>query len=177
MALLPEDIVESAIVPGEAMRFVATASNEGCDVRIGDKVAEFRKGPTIWTALLLEGDYPDWAPLIAHPTSGRLETDAGELRAAVDLARLFADPQTDEIQLKPSGTALNVAAHRTAGGIDHTIDAEADINAPVVVNGRYLADALRPLKEARVRFEFSDDMSRFIIREDQLVQMILTIRR
>ena len=70
-----------------------------------------------------------------------------------------------------------MAAHRTAGGIDHTIDAEADINAPVVVNGRYLADALRPLKEARVRFEFSDDMSRFIIREDQLVQMILTIRR
>ena len=175
VAELPEPLPQAAVVPAEAIRLIAAMPGQGCAVRMGATVAEFRKGEKTCIARLIQHAFPDWKSKIPNELPGHLTVDTQAFRTAVELALFFADPQRAEIELRPSTDLVGVAA-RGQAVVEDTIAADTNLDASILVNGRFLADALRPLINSTVRLGFTADRTRFVIRENRLTQMVMTVR-
>lgn len=119
-------------------------------------------GATSLVSRLIDGEYPQYQQLIPDTSEVSVTLDREELLTAAKLAGLFAKETGGSITLSASEvdgsfTVSSVASQ--VGDNTSTIKAEVTGNGEVVVNVRYLTDALNCFETNQVTFRFSGSIS------------------
>ena len=111
---------------------------------------------------LVDGQYPQYQQLIPEISDVRFEVPRSELLTAAKLAGLFARESGGSITLKASETDSTVTISSVASQVgDNSSEIKGDVtgSGEVVLNVRYLTDALNCFNSDTVSFRFSGSIS------------------
>lgn len=155
------DKVESevkAIVPAASMAEVMRSLSdevEEVEILFDESQVRFRLGEIEITSKLIDGSYPDYRQLIPKETDVEVVLDRAELIRVVKLAALFAREVGGSIvcEAKAEKGVFSVASVANEfGENDSEIEADVSGDGKVVLNSRYLTDALNVLDEEKIIF-------------------------
>ena len=153
----------AAIVPAVSLQEVLRSITEDVDeieVLFDETQVRFRLGETEITSKLIDSSYPDYRQLIPKDAAITLELERGELSRVVKLAALFSRNTGGSIVCetrKEKGTFSVHAVANELGENDSEMEVEgATEDAKVVLNARYVTDALNVLSAEKVEFNFTE---------------------
>ncbi|MCI0341955.1 MAG: DNA polymerase III subunit beta [Planctomycetales bacterium] len=164
-----------AIVPLKAMAVLEKILGEDPAQSVAAKVLENRivigTERALLTALLLEGQYPEYEAVIPAAGNAPVKGKAGVLLRGVRQAAPLADVASRAIRLRlrPGGALLKARSAGAGGG-------EAEVEIPLAYEGPeisaafnpdYLADALRAAGEAEVTLDMTGTATAAAIREGE----------
>lgn len=156
----------SAIVPVQALQDVLKMIQDNDETELTLEFAEgqfgFNAGDTELVSRLIEGQYPQYQQLIPETSDIRFEINRQELLTAAKLAGLFARESGGSITLKTSETDGEVVVKSVAsqvGDNSSAIKSTVQGSGEVVVNVRYLLDALGTFETETISFRFSGAIS------------------
>lgn len=159
-----EDI--KAIVPVQALQDVLKMIQDNNEAELTLEFAEgqfgFKAGDTELVSRLIEGQYPQYQQLIPENSDISLEINRQELLTAAKLAGLFARESGGSITLKASETDSELVVKSVAsqvGDNSSAIKGSVKGSGEVVVNVRYLSDALNSFETETIKFRFSGSIS------------------
>ncbi len=123
-------------------------------------------GETQLVSRLIDGQYPKYRQLIPEKSDIRFEVNREELLTASKLAGLFARESGGSITIRASESEKNVVVSSVAsqvGDNTSTINGSVEGSGEVVVNVRYLTDALNCFDSETITFRFTDSISPCVI--------------
>lgn len=124
---------------------------------------------TILVSRLIEGQYPEYSQLIPETSDISASVPREELLTAAKLAGLFARESGGSITLKASEMDKNLVVSSVASQVgDNTSNITGTIkgSGDVVVNVRYLTDALNCFEGDQINFRFSGAISPCVLSSD-----------
>lgn len=155
-----------AIVPVQALQDVLKMIQDNEEAELTLEFAEgqfgFKAGDTELVSRLIEGQYPEYQQLIPESSDITVEIDRQELLTAAKLAGLFARESGGSITLKASETDSRLVVKSVAsqvGDNSSAIEGVVQGSGEVVVNVRYLSDALNSFDTQKINFRFSGSIS------------------
>lgn len=119
-------------------------------------------GETTLVSRLIDGEYPKYQQLIPEKSEISFQTNREQLITATKLAGLFARESGGSITLKVSEADQTVSISSVASQVgDNESKLQATVNGSgeVVVNVRYLSEALNCFEGETINFRFSGDIS------------------
>ena len=174
---------EVAEVKGEVAAIVPTAALQDTlrilqDDQEGQVTLRFDEGQfgvsfggTNLVSRLTEGQYPEYRQLIPETSEVQASISRAELLTAAKLAGLFARESGGSITLKASEADKTLTVSSVASQVgDNSSAISGDVtgSGDVVVNVRYLTDALNCFDSQTINFRFSGSISPCVLSsEDQ----------
>jgi DNA polymerase-3 subunit beta len=156
----------TAIVPATALQDVLRIlqDNPEEDLILKFDAGQFSAsaGGTVLVSRLVEGQYPEYKQLIPESSDINLTVSRSELLTASKLAGLFARESGGSITLKASekdGAVVVSSVASQVGDNNSSIKGEVSGAGEVVVNVRYLTDALNCFDTKEINFRFSGSIS------------------
>ena len=168
------DKVESevkAVIPAPALQEVQKSISEDTEeieILFAETQVRFRLDEIEITSKLIDGSYPDYKQLIPKDTEINLILDKIALERMTRVAALFAQNSSgsiiceaikDENKFRVSAVASEVGENNSDIDIK---DIEKD--GKVILNSRFLLDALNSTEEKNIEFCFSGNLSPVVIR-------------
>ena len=150
----------AAIVPANSLQEVMRSlddSIEEIEILFDETQARFRFGEIEITSKLIDGSFPDYRQLIPKNNNIKLNLEIEELIRVTKLAALFArevggsvvcETDTEKQVFKVSSVANEY------GENDSEIETEVKKDGKVVLNSRFLLDALNVLNEKQLGWSF-----------------------
>ena len=175
------DKVESevkAVIPAPALQ-----EAEEIEILFAETQVRFRLDEIEITSKLIDGSYPDYKQLIPKDTEINLILDKIALERMTRVAALFAQNSSgsiiceaikDENKFRVSAVASEVGENNSDIDIK---DIEKD--GKVILNSRFLLDALNSTEEKNIEFCFSGNLSPVVIRgenNDKYVHIIMPLK-
>ncbi len=123
-------------------------------------------GDTKLVSRLIDGQYPEYQQLIPETSEISFQVDRNQLVTATKLAGLFARESGGSITIKASDEDKSVAISSVAsqvGDNESRLKSEVVGSGTVVVNVRYLSEALNCFEGNTINFRFSGDISPCVI--------------
>ncbi len=134
-------------------------------VQVGSNHVRFLFPTLVFTAKLIDGQFPDYQRVIPVNNNNKLITDRTELLQALKRASILSNEKHRSIRLNFSDSKLRVFAHN-----QEQEEAEEEIQVQyqgddleIGFNVTYLLDALQAVKEQRVTVLFGDSSSSCLI--------------
>lgn len=159
-----EDI--KAIVPTSALqdvlKIIQDSEEESISLQFSEGQFGVAAGETQLVSRLIEGQYPEYGQLIPETSEINFSVDRSELLTAAKLAGLFARESGGSITIKASESSSEVIVKSVAsqvGDNSSAIKGEVSGSGEVVLNVRYLTDALNSFDSKEVHFRFSGSIS------------------
>lgn len=156
----------SAIVPApalqDALKIIQENPGEEISVQFGEGQFGLKAGDSQLVSRLIEGQYPEYRQLIPESSDISMKVSRSELLTAAKLAGLFARESGGSITLKVSETDSELVVKSVAsqvGDNSSAIKAEVSGSGEVVLNVRYLTDALNAFESDSLNFRFSGSIS------------------
>lgn len=156
----------SAIVPAaalqDALKIIQDNQGEEVSVQFGEGQFGLKAGDSQLVSRLIDGQYPQYRQLIPESSDISLKVSRTELLTAAKLAGLFARESGGSITLKVSETDSEVVVKSVAsqvGDNSSAIKGEVSGSGEVVLNVRYLTDALNAFESDSLNFRFSGAIS------------------
>lgn len=156
----------SAIVPApalqDALRIVQDNPGEEVILQFGEGQFGVKAGESQLVSRLIDGQYPEYRQLIPETSEISVKISRSELLTAAKLAGLFARESGGSITLKASETDQQLVVKSVAsqvGDNSSSIKGEVTGSGEVVVNVRYLTDALNAFEVDSLNFRFSGSIS------------------
>lgn len=128
----------------------------------GDDQFALKAGPTQLISRLVEGSYPEYRKLIPPSSESSFEINKSELQTAAKLAGLFARESGGSITIESSEEDQTVTVASVASQVgDNTSAMKARVkgSGKVVVNVRYLNDALNCFDSEDINYRFGDSIA------------------
>ncbi|MBP9738720.1 DNA polymerase III subunit beta [Candidatus Saccharibacteria bacterium] len=158
--------IQKSIVPTSTLqdvqKILQDTSEESVTLQFEDGQFGLLCEDTILVSRLIEGQYPEYSQLIPETSEISATIAREELSTAAKLAGLFARESGGSITLKASENDGNLVVSSVASQVgDNTSSITGKISGSgeVVVNVRYLTDALNCFEGDTVTFRFSGAIS------------------
>lgn len=162
----PTEADISAIVPLSSLQDVLKIAQ---DTSEGDITLQFDTGQfgansddTTLVSRLIDGQYPEYRQLIPEKSDIRFTINREELLTGSKLAGLFARESGGSITIKANEKDKTVSISSVASQVgDNTSELKAEVSGSgeVVLNVRYLTDALGCFEGETINFRFSGAIS------------------
>ena len=171
-AVLPQEGVTqiNGVVPSQTLQDVLRIiqDNDSDDVTLQFAEGQFGVmcGETTLVSRLIEGSYPQYRQLIPASSEVNVVVDRQELLTATKLAGLFARESGGSITFSASETDKTATVSSVAsqvGDNTSTLSGKIKGSGEVVVNSRYLTDALGCFDTKEVSVRFSGTISPCVI--------------
>jgi DNA polymerase III subunit beta len=161
----------SLLVPVTAMQDVLRIVNDYSEVvEIGfdDQQVLFKVGDAELVARLIEGTYPDYRKLIPGSFGTSAVLARTDLLNVVKVSSLFARESAGSITIEVDEAAKSVSVRSVASQIgENTATATGEVtgSGSIVLNSRYLLDALHALSGEKVVFSFNGKLEPVLLRD------------
>lgn len=158
-----------AIIPTPALREVMSSLSddmEDVEIAIIDTQIRFRMGEIEVTSKLIDASFPDYRQLIPKEKV-KIALDKAELVRMTKVAALFARDNGGSVMCeakKDEGSFGVSAVASELGENTATMEAEISEDGKVMLNSRYLLDALNSVDDNKIEFGYSGKLSPVIIR-------------
>lgn len=174
-----------AIVPTASLSEVMRSLNdevEEVEILFDESQVRFRLGEVEITSKLIDGSFPDYRQLIPSEVENQVILKRMELARVTKLAALFAREVGGSIvcetRLESQTFSVSSVANEF-GENDSEIEAEVKVEGRVVLNARYLTDALNSLEEEELMFGFSGKLAPVIVKNkksDKYTHIIMPLK-
>lgn len=163
----------SAIVPVNSLQEVMRSLDEGVEeveVLFDDAQVRFRVGSVEVTSKLVDGSFPDYRQLIPKETEIKVELERSELVRVTKLAALFAREVGGSVMC---GTSVEKKVFTIAsvanelGENSSELSAEVETDGKVMLNSRFLLDALNALGGSKIKFGFANKLDPVVLKTDE----------
>lgn len=175
----------NAIVPTTSLQEVLRSLTDGAEemeLLFDDTQVRFRFGETEVTSKLIDGSFPDYRQLIPKETEIVTELDKDELVRMTKMAALFARESGGsvvcETKVEEKRFSMSAVASEL-GENDSYVEAEVSKDGKVVLNSRFLMDAIGAIGGDRVSFGFSGKLSPVVVRNvknDDYTHIIMPLK-
>ncbi len=156
----------SAVVPSSALqdvlRIIQESGEKEVVLQFGEGQFGIKAGDSELVSRLIEGQYPEYRQLIPASSDIEFEVSRSELLTAAKLAGLFARESGGSITLKASESDSHVVISSVAsqvGDNSSKIAGTVSGSGDVVVNVKFLTDALNCFDGDKITFRFSGSIS------------------
>ena len=162
-----------AIVPSSSLAEVLRSVSDGVDeveILFDETQVRFRLGEVEITSKLIDGSFPDYRQLIPKENEAEVVLEKSELMRVTKLAALFAREVGGSIVLEAktaTGTFAVGAVANEYGENTSEIETEVKKDERVVLNSRFLIDALNVLEEEKVWLGFSGKVAPVTVRNEK----------
>lgn len=162
-----------AIVPTNSLSEVLRSINdsmEEIEILFDETQVRFRLGEVEVTSKLIDGSFPDYRQLIPKSSEAEVVVERGELTRVTKLAALFAREVGGSIILEAKTATETLAVGAVAneyGENTSEIETEVKKDERVVLNSKFLIDALNALEEDKVRLGLSGKLSPIIVKNEK----------
>ena len=159
-----------AIVPTTSLQEVLRSISddiEEVEILFDETQVRFRLGEIEITSKLIDGSFPDYRQLIPKKTTINATLDRAEFTRMTKVAALFARESGGSIVCETRATDKIFSISAVASELgENSSDLEADISADgkVVLNSRFLIDAIGAIHEDTLSFGFSGKLAPVVIR-------------
>lgn len=166
--------VPPAIVPLKATavleKVLAAAGETTVRCKVVDNRIVMAAGDTLFSALLLEGQYPEYGGVIRDPGDHPAQVEPAALLRAVRQATPLADHETRAVQVTfKKGTAVFEAKSSGAGGGTAEVRLDVPYTGPTVkiaFDPAFLSDALRALGNREATLDVVGPSAAAVLRTD-----------
>ena len=162
-----------AIVPSGCLIDVLGAISDNMneiEIVFDNSQVRFRLGEIEITSKLIDGSFPDYRRLIPEKVGVDIKMSKVELLRIVKLAALFSRGVGGSIicEAKSSSQTFSVSSVANEFG-ENASDLEAEILADgkVILNSRYLIDAINVIEEENLTFGISGKLAPVVIRNEK----------
>lgn len=166
--------IKNSIVPvstlQDVLKILQDTSEESVKLQFEDGQFGLSCDDTTLVSRLIEGQYPEYKQLIPDSSEISATISREDLLTAAKLAGLFARESGGSITLKTSESDNNLVVSSVASQVgDNTssISGEVSGEGSVVLNVRYLTDALNCFETDEVNFRFSGSISPCVLSSKQ----------
>ncbi|MBQ6130434.1 DNA polymerase III subunit beta [Candidatus Saccharibacteria bacterium] len=162
-----------AIVPANSLAEVLRSMGEEAEeieILFDETQVRFRIGEIEITSKLIDGSFPDYRQLIPKEHEAEVVVEKAELLRVTKLAALFAREVGGSIVLEAktsTGTFAVGAVANEFGENTSEIETEIKKDERVVLNSRFLIDALNALEEEKVWLGFSGKTAPVTVRNEK----------
>ncbi|WP_262366004.1 DNA polymerase III subunit beta [Bacillus sp. E214] len=165
-------IEASFIVPGASLTELTKLMNNEKDlihIYILDNYIVFKSSTTSLYSRLIEGNFPGISKLIPADSKTVMILDTVKLLKGIDRARLFASEwKNNNILIEMiDGKQIKIASNSTdMGKIEEIMDirmVQGEINLSISLDGEFLLDALKAIKEKEVKLSFGGSLRPVLI--------------
>lgn len=160
------DFETQCVVPSqslqEALKLSQDSEQETSTLYFGDGQFAIESGDTKLVSRLVDGTYPEYRKLIPEKSDTSCTLDKNEFQTAAKLAGLFARESGGSITIKADESKKSVTVASVAsqvGDNSSAIDAEVSGEGEIVLNVRYLNDALNCFTSGEISFRFGDSIA------------------
>lgn len=158
------------IVPATSLQEVVRSIDEEVEeieMLFDETQVRFRLGGVEITSRLIDGSYVDYKGLIPKETKIKMEIKRNELVRVTKLAALFARASGGSIRCetkKEKGVLSVAAVANEFGENDSEIETSVNENGVIILNSKYLLDALGVMNDEVVKIGFSEKMAPLVLR-------------
>lgn len=166
--------IKKSIIPTSTLQDVQKIIQDNSEETV---VIQFEEGQfglvcedTILVSRLIDGQYPEYSQLIPETSEISAIISRDDLLTAAKLAGLFARESGGSITLKASEVDKKLVVSSVASQVgDNTSSIEGKIvgSGEVVLNVRYLTDALNCFDTDQVKFRFSGSISPCVLSSEE----------
>lgn len=159
-----------AIVPTTSLQEVLRSISDEVDeveILFDESQVRFRFGEIEITSKLIEGTFPDYRQLIPKKSDIKVELNKSEFVRMTKVAALFARESGGSVACeakKEEGKFIVSAVASELGENDSYIESEISDDGKVVLNSRFLMDALNVVDEDKLSFAFSGKLAPVVIK-------------
>lgn len=173
---------QSVLIPSKALtELTRVLGDEEVQVALAEREITFSVGDVRLTSRLIEGQFPDYRPLVPENYPNRLRVDRDLLLDAVRRVKLLVRDTTTPVRLalRPDGVELTVVSQELGQA---TEDVEAKYEGEsmtVAFNPAYLIDGLEAVSEGDVLIETLDALKPATLRADDspdFLYLIMPVR-
>lgn len=178
----------SYIVPGsslkELLKLLAHQDDSEVEIFSSDSYLVFKTKSIMLCSRLIEGNYPVVTGLIPNEAKTVIKLDAKRLLNGIDRACLFAHEwKNNNVLLEINGEALKISSVSSAvGKIEESqplLEITGEHELSISVDGDFLMDALKAIREEHVLLIFSGTMRPVIIKpvsSESYIQLVSPVR-
>ena len=162
-----------AIIPTAALREVLSSLSddmETVEVLVTDDQIRFRMGEVEITSKLIDASFPDYRQLIPKDSKATLVLNKAEITRMTKVAALFARESSGSVVCEAKADEGTFSIYAVASEVgENSSDIEVDVpeDGKVVLNSRYLLDALNATNEDKIRFSFSGKLAPIVIKNEK----------
>jgi DNA polymerase III subunit beta len=153
----------TGIVPRKAVAEIQRALGAGEVVQLAITDNQFVLEMTnfVMTARLIEGQFPNYDAVLPKGHPGKLALSRPALIAALRRVAVMAEERNKPVKMTLSPASLKLSASSAElGEAEETLPVDyAGEEVAIAFNSRYLLEALAPMEEDGVVFEFKDALS------------------
>ncbi len=158
----------TGIVPRKAVSEIQRALGAGEEVQLAIAENQFvlQMPNFVMTARLIEGQFPNYEAVIPKGHPGKLTMSRSALIAALRRVSVMAEERNKPVRLTLSPASLKLSASSAELGEAEealTVDYAGE-EVTIAFNSRYVIEALSPMEEDSVVFEFKDALSPGVIK-------------
>jgi DNA polymerase-3 subunit beta len=158
----------TGIVPRKAVSEITRALGAGEEVQIAITENQFvlQMPNFVMTARLIEGQFPNYEAVIPKGQPGKLILSRAALMAALRRVAVMAEERNKPVKLSLAPASLKLSASSTdLGEAEEALTVDyAGEELAIAFNSRYILDALAPMEEEAIVFEFKDALSPGVIK-------------
>lgn len=157
-------------------------ADEEITVAISDRKAQFILKNTVIQTRLIDGVFPDISRLIPLAFDYELEIDTAEILGAIDRASFIKSDGVSVIKLSLDEKACILSSRSQEVGSSTENLSNAVFKGEhldISFNGRYVFEALKAIRQGKIRFSFCGEMKPFVIQpieDDSILQLVLPVR-
>lgn len=169
---LESNIHGSFIVPSTSLNeLTKLVNNDNGEIRIyvSDSYMVFKTSSFTLFSRLIEGNYPNITGLFPKNSKTTITLDTAQLLMGIDRACLFASEwKNNNVQLEIiEGKKIRISSNSSIiGGIEETQNIKVisgETNLTISLDGSYLINALKVIKEEEIRLSFGGSMRPVLI--------------
>ncbi len=168
----------TAIVPTSSLQEVMRSISddvEEIEILFDEAQVKFRLGEIEITSNLINGSFPDYRQLIPKENEIDVNLKREELVRVTKLAALFAREVGGSIICETKaekGSFVVSSVANEFGENDSEINVEVEKDGKIILNSRFLIDALNVLVESELAFGFSGKLSPVVIKNKKSADYI-----
>lgn len=176
----------SAIIPASTLSEVSRLIGDGngeVKIKLNDEQIGFTIGEISMTSRLIDGKFIDYKQLIPSETEFSLSVERSEFVRVVRVAGIFANNSAGSVLMKVSSekqeievSALASELGENSSAVDAEISGEGD--GQVVLNSKFLLDALNFVSGDKVNIKFSGKLSPVLLtgKKDNYNHIIMPVK-
>ena len=158
----------TGIVPRKAVSEIQRALGAGEEVQIAITENQFvlQMPNFVMTARLIEGQFPNYEAVIPKAHPGKLTLSRPALTSALRRVAVMAEERNKPVKLSLAPASLTLSASSAElGEAQESLSVDyAGEEVAIAFNSRYILDALAPMEDEAVLFEFKDGLSPGVIK-------------
>lgn len=169
------DGLPDAIVPVRLLELAIKGEGDAT-ITVDDRLAMVTVGATTYTGRLIEGNFPNWQPLVGEPKT-TVTIDRERAIAALERVMVLADSMETPVRITPDGDGLSFRiVSRDVGEIVEHIDGGNELGGEYGFRPRLLQAMLRSRDEAKVDVGVTDSLHPVSVRDDTSVALVMPVR-